>query len=296
MKQLVDAMLMNDGNCSNLVLPSILAGDIQLRPFTDSSNNITYCIAMDHKDSDANGKWDNGYFMFATPNRRYDVQRRAHLAAPHPGTSEVSTVTQAVKIFQAIGGNSYLAFGMAKNANTSGTLNTCHNPQYPSEPLENDILAFHNVFIQIYNTSESHVWNATYIQMHGMVSCPGTSTDVFVSNGMLGPTYYPSGCLANNVRDAVKTTYPNTQTGGENSCNGIGATGIQGRVVNGIAVADACTGVPSAPSHRFLHIEQKSTQRSSSTNQQFWYDAFRATLPTDCAPGRSYDSSSKMCI
>jgi hypothetical protein len=306
MQSLVNTMLLNNGQCSNIAIPSDLLSDIQVRQFTDSG--ITYCLALDHKDADNNGKWDNGYFLFIVPNSRYDVQRRLHLGAPHPGSSENSTITQTIKVFQAVGANSVMISGTQKNANLQTAQNPCRtNSQYPTDAVENNLLAFQTIFSQVYATSNAQSWNPSYIQFHGMTGtqCYPTSgaaatPDILITNGASAPSYYPTGCLANQLRDYLKSNpyvnYTNTKTMGEELCSGLGAYGVQGRLVNGVAPADLCGTInPTTVNNKWLHIEQKLVARGPAVNHAPFFAFIKANYATDCASGRTYDSVSQMC-
>jgi hypothetical protein len=287
-------MLLNDGHCASIAVPSDIVADIQLRTFTDSSNGIHYCIALDHKDQNGDHIWDNGFMLFITPDSRYDIQRRVHFQGAHP-VYDVGTLVQNANIFQQIGAQSFLASGIhpyAFDKNPPGWQSTCHAGQYATDANEDDKLAFHFAFRQIYNTSNAQSWNPWYVQLHG---AGGACTpDIFISYGNTNPAYYsPAGNIAVNLRNYMNT--PNTaykaDTPYSNSCSLTGVRNLQGRIVNGVPIGSECPTLASSATSQFLSIEQKPAVVGTTA----WYGAFRTYVPTDCAPGRSYVSITMMC-
>jgi hypothetical protein len=186
-------------------------------------------------------------------------------------------------------------------------LNLCHQyTAYPTDANENNLHVFHTAFSTIYNTSNAHSWAPIYFQMHGgTTTACGTAAstpDIYITNGMGGTANYPTGCLAYNLKAAILATpYPQNYTaltGAEAtaSCQVIGNTVVQGRLVNGVAASDVCPTAASSSTQKFLHVEIKPAPRGTAVSQVFWYDALKTVISTDCASGRTYDSTSKMCV
>jgi hypothetical protein len=155
----------------------------------------------------------------------------------------------------------------------------------------------------MYNTSTANGWNSIYLQMHGMApsSCGSIAStpDVLLSNGVNTAAAYPSGCLVLAVKAAIlATAYPQNYTAVEAvvNCNSYGSALIQGRLVNGVAPANVCPTAATTPSHKFLYMDFKPAPRNVATSQVYLYDVLKSTISTDCASGRSYDSTSKMCV
>jgi hypothetical protein len=293
-------MLTNDGNCKDIVVPSALVGNVMVRPFTDQSNGKEYCILMDHKDSNANGKYDDGFLFFVTPNYRADIHRRLHFHAPHV---QVETICsgQALKILKESGAHSVLIPGAHRGAYNNAS--TCHVTKLATEATEDDRLAFHIAFKQTYLTSNREGWNPTYIQWHGMTTAAcavnygyATTTNVFISLGTINSTFYQNGSIAIALRDSVRawtTNVPLTETPATHPCDQIAVNNIQGRVLNGVPLGSECAvSTSSGVSGKFISIEQHTNWRSHTG----WYDTIRSVFPTDCASGKHYENVTKMCV
>jgi hypothetical protein len=294
---LINKTLANDGNCKDIVVPTALIGDIMVRPFTDQTNGVEYCIVMDHKDSNFNGKYDNGFLLFITPNRRADVHRRLQLSAPHV-QAETLCSAQTVKIMREIGAQSALFPGHHRGANQTGSL--CHTAQFSTEPVEDDKLAFHTAFKRIYAISKEQNWDSHFIQFHGSASAAcnqgySTQANVFISMGTGNATWYTNNTVATQLRNSIRewtTNPPLAETPGTHGCNLIASSNIQGRIVNNVPVGSECPQIATQMSGRFLSIEQHTNWRSHTG----WYDSMRTVFGTDCPSGKHYDSTTKMCV
>jgi hypothetical protein len=295
-------MLLNDGDCAHVVLPSDLVGIMQVRPFYDQVFGINYCVALDHKDSDNNGKWDYGFFLLITPDRRYDLHRRIHFSSQHT-VYETSTGAQNVKLFQSVGANSALVNGLHQSAKLLPR-SSCHSGQYPTDAMEDNNPAFHVAFVAIWNVSNQQSWDPYYLQFHGTVACSGSANDIFITNGFgtcfgsqyANATYYPVGGMATLLRDHIKanSTWA-IDHGGNNTCQLTHSTNVAGRVVNGVGVDSVCGTEATYPANKFFAFEQRVNPRNSA-NQAPWIDAIKTRMPYSCAPGRSFDYSTKMCV
>jgi hypothetical protein len=297
-QSLMNTMLTNDGNCNTISVPAAIFNMIMVKTFTDQTNGVQYCIALDHRDDDADGRFDYAWFLFITPNFRKDVSRLAHFQGVHSGY-DINTMNQNIRVARAIGARSVIVTGAHRYA-VAPSGSTCQSTDGPTDPAHDDKTGMHKAWLQIYATSVTQGWNPWHFQLHGM----GTDTcgvDIFISYGATTTSLYTApNNVAKGLYDYVRnTTSFSAGMPNNDDCSFTATTNLQGRIVNKVAASPSnwvCTHAANNAdvTSKFVHIEQKSAPRDTTNN--FWYNIFKNVIPTSCSGGRHVDPVSKLCV
>jgi hypothetical protein len=257
---------MLQGSCA-FPLPVSLNGLVQVRSFTDADNGRTYCLFMEVRDQDADGRVDNGFGTFIVYG---GASRQLSHQAVHP-IADSTTEIQAVTVFKDTDSRSFLMAGAHRDANARAS--TCRTDSPESDASHNSdtmVQATNEALLAYYATAPAFV-----IQWHGMAVATCPDTDVYPTHGS-DAAYAPDDKIAtlrNNLRalhDSWDVDLP-----GSNSC-GLNATeNVQGRLWNGVAAESVCGTAASSYSQRFIHIEQDPGFR----NPADWTRVIIATFP-----------------
>eukprot|EP00808_Paulinella_micropora_P009936 g58597.t1 len=94
LRQAMRALLNNDGNCRGVTLGSAISANMSVFLFTDSTYGAQFCLLIDTRDANVDGKLDSGFGFVAVANRRQDIHRYLVHSAPHP-VSETNTEGRA---------------------------------------------------------------------------------------------------------------------------------------------------------------------------------------------------------
>jgi hypothetical protein len=258
---------MLDGSCS-AILPTSLAGVMQLRTFTDTANSRSYCLLMEVLDADNNGKVDRGWGTFVVYN---GASRELSHHAPHP-IADSTTENQAIGIFRDTDSRSYLMAGAHRLANSGSS--SCQSSYGPADAAHNVDNMFQATNAELMDYYGSNDWWA--IQWPGMAADTCDAAQVYLSHGrnVLPVTGDKILDLKNNVLLYHPTW--DVETTGTGACTLNATDNTQGRLINGVAASQVCNTAASSYTGRFLHIEQDPGFRTPSD----WIQAVNDTWPT----------------
>jgi len=260
------------GGACNFALPSTLTGIAQVRTFTDSGNGRAYCLLMEVADANNNGYVDRGWGTFIT----YDgATREISHQAPHP-ISDSTTESQAMGVFKGTDSRSYLMAGAHRLANAAAS--TCQASYGQADAAHNTANMFHATNLELMAWYGANDWHA--IQWHGMAADTCANTDVYLSHGRnVTPT---AGDPVSVLRSNALSDHPSwdLDVTGAGVCSLNGTDNTQGRVINGVAVANACGTSATGYTGRFLHIEQDPGFRSAAD----WIGPVADTWPAIAPP------------
>jgi hypothetical protein len=257
---------MMQGSC-DFTVPSSLNGIVRPRTFTDTSNGRNYCLLMEVRDRNRNGRVDFGFGTFIVNNA---ATRQLSHQAVHP-VADSNTETQAVIAFRDTDSRSFLMAGAHRDANTAAGM--CLLDARESDASHNS-----NTMVQATNEQLLAHYGATpffVIQWHGMAASTCPNTDVYPSHGRKADPAPGERILL--LRDNLTTINEgwDVDLPGSNSC-GLNATeNMQGRLLNGVAAQNVCSVAASAVSQKFIHIEQDPNFR----NPADWTAAIVKTFP-----------------
>ena len=265
-KLVIASMLAFPKICSYDMAATSLDGIVELRKFDDESlPSFSFCLLMETRDSDADGKVDFGLGAFiVSPNATREISHQA----PHP-ISDLTTETQAVGVFKATRSRSFLMAGARRDA--SATTSSCQSSSVISDVAHNVNNMFHATNEQILVSAPT----TTVIQWHGMAATSCSGVDVYLSHGR--NVVPQSNDPIEALRQALAAAQPtwSVATPGTNACSLTGTTNTQGRLFNGVASGSVCSVAASSYTGRWLHIEQSPSFRRPSD----WLVAFSSAFP-----------------
>jgi hypothetical protein len=105
---------MLQGSC-DFAVPVSLNGIVQVKTFTDTGNGRDYCLLMEVRDQNGDGRVDNGFGTFIVYSK---APRQLSHKAVHP-IADSDTDTQAVTVFKATDSRSFLMAGPHRDANAA---------------------------------------------------------------------------------------------------------------------------------------------------------------------------------
>ena len=120
---------MLQGSC-DFAVPASLNGIVQVKTFTDTGNGRDYCLLMEVRDQNGDGRVDNGFGTFIVYSK---ATRQLSHQAVHP-IADSDTDTQAVTVFKATDSRSFLMAGAHRDANAapSACLPSSPSPTRPT--------------------------------------------------------------------------------------------------------------------------------------------------------------------
>lgn len=239
-------MMLHD-SC-NFTLPASLAGIMQVRSFTDSTNQKTYCLLMEVRDANNDSIVDRGWGTFIVDP---GAQREISHQAPHP-LYDLTTELEAVGIFRDTNSRSFLMCGAHRNANPAAS--TCQSAYQAADCAHNTANMFQATVLELQAFYAANPWNA--IQWHGMAADSCAGVDAFLSHG---PDLVPAASdRIVQLRNNVVQDHPTWQVAlsGSGACDLTGGSNVQGRLLNGVAEGSVCTTAAQAYTGIFIHNEQ----------------------------------------
>jgi hypothetical protein len=264
------------GRCADIELPETLKQAYILKSITDAG--ATHCALLEVADNDGNGVVDRGWGTLIV---RSGPARELSIQAPHAVTDR-QTEGEAIAVYKGVSARSFLMAGTPRGANQ--TLSACQIEAYESDAAHNVAMPFHATNIAIADHYARNRSDFSVIQFHGMkdTSCP--DMDIYMTNG-IDTKPQPSDKLS-ILRAAFVRQNPKVairMPGEPPPCNLVGATNVQGRLLNGVDPRTVCT-FPLAPgvkpSSKFIHIEQKLAVRNAGP----WVEAIASVWPGPAAP------------
>ena len=269
-RTVVNQML--QGQCGS-TLPTSLASNLQRRTFTDAQNGKSYCLLMETKDADGDGYVDKGWGTFIVDNSA--VREISH-QSPHP-IYDGDTANQAIGLFKSTDARSFLMCGSHRHAN--GQTGGCQSSYGPADCAHNKA----NMFTMANQELDAYYGSApwTAIQWHGMSAdtCGGVSA--YMSQGFIAApaTSTKLSLLKQMIADDQSNW--DVRDPGDGGCTLNATDNVQGRILNGMSYANACSNTASAPvADKFIHVEQKPGTYQVAGN---WSQAVRdAWCVSDC--------------
>ncbi|MBM4298655.1 MAG: hypothetical protein FJ143_13030, partial [Deltaproteobacteria bacterium] len=246
---------MLQGSCS-FSLPVNLAGIVQLRDISDSSNGRHYCVLMEVRDANGDGFVDRGWGTFIVYG---GARRELSHQAPHP-ISDSTTELQAITVFKETESRSYLMAGAHRHTNAAAS--SCQSSYDQADAAHNTANMFHATNLELLAFYGAAPWHS--IQWHGMAAGTCPNTHVYASHGV---NSLPSAeDKISQLRDNLLAYHPawDVDLPGAGACSLNATDNTQGRLLNGVSPASVCA--TSAPTYtgRFIHIEQDPTYRNPS--------------------------------
>jgi hypothetical protein len=258
------------GQCG-FPLPSSLASNMQIRSFTDSQNGKSYCLLMEVQDGDDDGDddgyVDKGWGTFIVDS---NALREVSHQAPHP-IYDGDTANQAIGIFKHTDSRSFLMCGAHRHAN--GSTGGCQASYGPADCAHNKA----NMFTAVNQELDSFYGTkaGSAIQWHGMSADTCGPVSAYMTQG------FASAPAAGTKIQLLKVLIRADQRGwdvrdpSDGGCTLNATDNVQGRILNGVAYATACSTVAAAPAgDKFIHIEQQPGTYQVADN---WAPAVRDT-------------------
>ena len=273
---------MLQGNCS-FALPASLAGNAQLRTFTDAQNGRSYCLLMEVADANNNGVVDRGWGTFITyASATLELSHQA----PHP-ISDSTTEVQAIGVFKGTQSRSYLMAGAHRLANSGSS--SCQSSYGPADAAHNVNNMFHATNAELIDFYGGNAWTA--IQWHGMAADTCGNVEVYLSHGRnIAPL---TGDPIAELRANVLAWHPTWRVDcpGTGSCSLNATDNTQGRLINGVLPQNVCTTAATSYNGRFIHIEQDPGFRTAADWIDPVLDTFSAGGPSIPAPPSSLSAT-----
>jgi hypothetical protein len=257
---------MLQGSC-DFAVPTSITGIAQVRTFTDTGNGRSYCLLMEVRDQDNNGRVDHGFGTFVVFS---DASRQLSHQAVHP-IADSNTDTQAVTIFKETGSRSFLMAGAHRDANDAPS--ACCEDFAESDASHNSntmVQATNEALLAYYGEAP---WFA--IQWHGMAASRCAATDVYPSHGLeVTPAPTDKISVLHHHLSELQSDW-DVDLPGSKSCDLNATENIQGRLLNGVAANAVCQLEPATYTQRFIHIEQDPDFR----NPGDWVAVIEKTFP-----------------
>jgi len=193
------------------------------------------------------------------------AQRQLIVEAPHP-FFDLTTATEALAIFEAVGGRALIVAGTHRCANAGqpsgcdGTTAACGSSgSYPTSDMAHTT----DSLFQAAHVAVAELHGGDWIvNLHGM-----SGAGVHISNGTTfataadSPVALLAGALAAELPGETIASC-NDYPGATTTSSLCGTTNVQGRAVNGAPAA--CTDAATRATGRFVHLEQSSAVRSQA--------------------------------
>ncbi len=163
-------------------------------------------------------------------------------------------------MFKGTDSRSYLMAGAHRLANAASS--TCQASYGQADAAHNTANMFNATNLELMAWYGTDDWHA--IQWHGMAADTCASTDVYLSHGRnVTPT---AGDPISVLRSNALSHHPawDLDLTGAGVCSLNATDNTQGRVINGVAAANACGTAATSYTGRFLHIEQDPAFRSAA--------------------------------
>lgn len=134
-KHLIRDLLVVDGNCESIPIPSSLRSIYDLRLFQD------YCVLYETTSS-SSGYYSKGWGLIVVQAHQSQIIRDLHFSAPHPAY-DLGTPQQAGAVFGLTGARSLLIAGRSRNAFIQPS--ECTHPRsstddwYVTDPAHNNV-------------------------------------------------------------------------------------------------------------------------------------------------------------
>lgn len=258
---------MLNGQC-DFTPPGTLATIYQVKTFTDSGNGKNYCVAMEIKDANNDGKVDNGWGTFIVNNL---ATRETSHTAPH-ATDDLTTENQAISLFKNTNSRTFLMSGAPRTLGVS----TCQdNLGYNASD------AAHNIDHFFFDATEAmDAWYGTrtwwQIQWHGMAVDTCDPVNAYIAHGFTTapPADSKNVALKNNILK-YHPTWTVTVPGDNPPCSLNATQNVEGRFLNGVPRSSCCGTDATTFRYKFLHIEQQPNFR----NPADWLQAVLDTFP-----------------
>lgn len=243
-------------DCSSIDLRS-LTGLYAIDEFTDADNGVVYCALVTQSLA---SPWSN-----VVVNQNVGAKALS-IDAAHP-RFDSHTGEQCMAVFKGTHARSTVIAGSHRHANAAPS--PCDGSGYhDSDAAHNTHHCFQSATKAILDTYETTTDDDyTVIQFHGMgqSSCPGV--DAYVTHGT---SVVPrAGEKVDIFRNAMAHVMNDnglvfTVPGDSPSCNLVGSTNVQGRMINGVDSLESCTTKATSYSGRFLHVESKIDLRAKT--------------------------------
>lgn len=283
LETVVAEMMSGTAGCAGLNLRS-LADKYDVGVFTDSDVNRNYCALVAKSKAYA---WSN-VVVNEDPTAK-DLS----IDTAHPfydGTDE-----QTVSVFAGTNAKSMVISGShRKGSNTNSTCdgNMSASPTtripYRISDGAHVIGGMQHALKAIMDHYAALSRDYTAIQFHGMGSTVCAGVDAFFT---YGTSVIPNPNEKIDIlRDAVDAEFDGlfTVPGDATYCGFVGGTNTGGRMINGVAIDDACEVAATAYTGRFIHIEAKAHMRDSTDGvHDSWIAAVNSaygSFPTADAP------------
>lgn len=200
-KHLIRDLLVIDGSCESIPIPSSLRSIYDVRPFQK------YCVL--YETTSSSGYYRKGWGLVVVQAHQSQVARDLHFSAPHPAY-DLGTPQQAAAVFSLTSARSLLIAGRNRNAFMQPS--TCVPPRsstddwYLTDPAHNNVSRYLllifccilSIFVQLESFFDASTtiydWqhatrgcsssNCAFVQFHGKGSktCPQDS--IFMSSGL----------------------------------------------------------------------------------------------------------------
>jgi hypothetical protein len=267
---------MMNGAC-NFALPASLAANYQIRTFTDSQTDKSYCLLMEVVDAvpavpHPDGVVDKGWGTFIVNNNA--TRRNLNQSAPHPKFDK-TTENQAINIFQDTDSRSYLMCGAHRHTNgESDPDSTCDKEKGEADCAHQTNTMFHAAVVALNEYYASTPW--THIQWHGNTTCKGV--DVYGSQGFKDDQRPESNVVSLKDKMAMNQpdfTFELTKKNGP-ACILNATDNVQGRYLNG--ATNICGDNPEGtPTNKFVHLEQSEKIRKGGA--EIWNKSVEQNWP-----------------
>uniref|UniRef100_A0A914XSS0 Uncharacterized protein n=1 Tax=Plectus sambesii TaxID=2011161 RepID=A0A914XSS0_9BILA len=250
-KQLVKAAMdaTDPSFCSSATLNSYPAinDDITMRRFMNY-----YCVIVEKnlRYGKSPAMFNRGWGYVIIADKSWTL-RNLHHSAPHP-VSELYTPTMSSSIFYITRSRSLINAGASRDA-VDGARSPCIADDPVADAAHENRTMFHALSAAIYeheNSNCSHA-NCAFIQWHSFANNSCNDTKIFITTGVDNS----AGLYNNNALPAIKIANAFNQLGSvgatamtakDSTCNLLASDNIQGRLYNGVAAGDVCTGNPAS--------------------------------------------------
>jgi hypothetical protein len=272
------------GEC-DITLPASVRANMAIRTFTDSSNGRSYCLLMEVRSTIESGVVDKGWGTFITYP---DATRELSQQAPHPkfdtstpgGAGDSYTEREAIRVFKRSDSRSFLMAGARRSANMDDS--SCQSAYYESDCAHNANTMFFAASRALNAFYGAGDWTAIEWHAKAASTC---DNDIFMSIGFNANP--PADAKVLRLKSWIALERPgwDVQTPSTPDCDLNATKNTQGRFLNGVSANKVCGTAASAPSHKFMHIEQTVGIIGADLDgvADSWANAIIAAFPV--APG-----------
>jgi len=264
----ISSLLDVDGNCSLIVLPTVLIDTYVISQFTEPSGT-SYCIFTEVHGEEQYGR---GWGLFVVPATRAAVSRYIHISAPHPAF-DINTPQQAAALFKSTGAKSLFIAGRSRlsfKKQSDCVRGTATTMYFMTDPAHNKLEPFYDATRSIFawQTANGGCPEATcaFIQFHGKNTSTCSTDQMFLSSG-LGTSASSIDWYTNDIprpikrlKNQLKLAFPtwNISIPSDSGCKLTATGNVVGRFLNGIDDGMVCTNASRASlaTGFFVHVEQ----------------------------------------